>query len=241
MHSIKPRIVLSRCFCEAVRYDGNQIYNPFVEKLKKYTQIITVCPEVDSGLPVPRERIFLVKNKDYRLYYRGKDITESLQRFSESFLTDIKDIDGFLLKSKSPSCGVTGAKTYINPDGTGFIGRRQGLFAKNVKERFPYLPIEDELRLENIYIRFSFLSRIFLYAYYREVKNRNDFLLQYREILELFNKKGLKDFEKKPDIHSLRRILMRNLPESKIKKVCPNFKSCPKLLVFPQELIYTEK
>ncbi len=237
----KPRIVLSRCFCEPVRYDGKKIYNPFIEKLKKYVDITTVCPEVDIGLGVPRNKIFLIKKQDYRIYYRGKDITESIIDFSKSFISRIGDIDGFLLKSKSPSCGVVGAKTYSNPDGTGFLGRRQGVFARIIKKHFPYLPVEDELKLENLYLRYSFLTRIFLYSYFKNTEDKTFFLTQYGKILSMFNQKSFKIFKKDPQIKNLRNILKRNISEKKIKSICPKLENCPELIVFPENLLYTEK
>ena len=37
-------------FFDHVRYDGGIIIDPFVEKLKSYVDVITVCPEMDIGL-----------------------------------------------------------------------------------------------------------------------------------------------------------------------------------------------
>jgi hypothetical protein len=54
----KPRIGISSCLLGGrVRYDGQHKYDVFlVETLGKYVEYVPVCPEVECGLPVPRER-----------------------------------------------------------------------------------------------------------------------------------------------------------------------------------------
>ena len=41
-----------------------------------------------------------------------KDFTDEINKFSQSFLSELKEIDGFILKGRSPSCGVNGVKVY---------------------------------------------------------------------------------------------------------------------------------
>lgn len=169
----KPVIVLSRCINkEAVRYNGGIIVDEFSQKLENYVNFITVCPEVDIGLPIPRPPVILAKFDD-KIHMidpeNKKDYTELMENFSKKFLSSLKEVDGFLLKAKSPSCGVGDTKLYQkNLKGT--MGKTDGLFSKLAKEFYPHLPVEDEGRLNDFWIRQNFLTKIFAYAEFRELK-----------------------------------------------------------------------
>jgi uncharacterized protein YbgA (DUF1722 family)/uncharacterized protein YbbK (DUF523 family) len=165
----KPKILISRCFFEPVRYDGGITSDPFVEKLKKYIEPITFCPEVALGLGIPRSRILITKIKDTERLIQpetGRDLTEDMIKVCKSALTEFKEIDGFLLKAKSPSCGVKSTKLYQNER---VIGKTSGFFARLTERNFPYLPLEDEGRLKDLKIRDHFLTRIFAFAELREL------------------------------------------------------------------------
>ncbi|MGC8804414.1 MAG: DUF523 domain-containing protein, partial [Candidatus Ratteibacteria bacterium] len=138
-HFARPVIVLSACLnSEPVRYNGEIIRDAFVEKLKNFVDVITVCPEIEIGLSVPRDPIKLYFEKDtYRIYQTktGLDLTAKLIRFSTEFLNHLKNIDGFLLKGKSPSCGFSGTKVYRDKNAKDILKRGMGLFAQIVKEK----------------------------------------------------------------------------------------------------------
>ncbi len=169
----KPRIVLSRCINkEFVRYNGGIIKDDFVEKLEKYVELITVCPEVDIGMPVPRPSLLLAKigEKIKMIEPNTKtDYTDKMEEFSVSFLKNLGEIDGFLLKAKSPSCGVKDAKLYKH-DLKSPLGKTNGIFADYAINFFPYVPVEDEGRLRDFWIRQDFLTKIFAYADFRRLK-----------------------------------------------------------------------
>ncbi len=165
----KPKIVISRCFFEPVRYDGGITSDPFVEKLKKHIEPITFCPEVTLGLGIPRPRILITKIKDTERLIQpetGRDLTEDMIKVCKEALAEFKEVDGFLLKAKSPSCGVKSTKLYQNER---VIGKTNGFFAKLASQYFPYLPLEDEGRLRDSKIRDHFLTRIFAFAELRKL------------------------------------------------------------------------
>ncbi|MGB9615033.1 MAG: DUF523 domain-containing protein, partial [Fervidobacterium sp.] len=85
---VKPRIVVSKCFFEHTRYDGGIISSDIVKKLEKYCEFIKVCPEVEIGLPIPREPIdiFLIDG-NYRLMNKSQsiDLTDKMILFSKNF------------------------------------------------------------------------------------------------------------------------------------------------------------
>jgi uncharacterized protein YbgA (DUF1722 family)/uncharacterized protein YbbK (DUF523 family) len=172
--SIKPVVVVSKCITfEPVRWNGQTIASDFVEKLKPYVNFVPVCPEVEIGLGVPRDpiRIVLV-NGEKRLLQpaTGLDFTEKMKSFSESFLNSLNAVDGFILKSGSPSSGFKNVKVYPSTEKVASIAKSPGFFGGAAIQKFPNLAIEDERRLLNPRIREHFLTKLFTLASFREVK-----------------------------------------------------------------------
>jgi len=203
----RPLIVLSACLnSEPVRYNKEIIHDLFVEKLKRFVDIITVCPEVSIGLGVPREPVKIYVSGDtFRIFQPATqvDYTEKMRGFSLSFLKNLPVVDGFLLKGKSPSCGYSGTKIYRDKNAKGIIRRGRGLFAQIVKEKFTDKPVEDELRLKNQQIRQHFLTRIFSFAEMRNlekniksIKQMIDFHTKYKYLLMLYSQKNLSQLGK---------------------------------------------
>ncbi|MCX7654601.1 MAG: DUF523 and DUF1722 domain-containing protein [Fervidobacterium sp.] len=184
MEFAKPKLVVSRCFFEHTRYDGGMISSDIVKQLEKYCDITRICPEVEIGLPIPREPIdvFLI-NGQYHLMNKSQsmDLTEKMIYFSRNFAMRIKNekIDGMILKAKSPSCGLNDAKLY-GPNGR-IISKTAGLFAKTMIEQLTDLAIESEMRLTNDRIRFEFLTFIFTLASFRKVRTKRH-LIEFHSI-----------------------------------------------------------
>ncbi|MDW8032763.1 MAG: DUF523 and DUF1722 domain-containing protein [Aquificaceae bacterium] len=172
----KPRIVVSACLnLKPVRYNGQEVRDEFVLKLLPYCEVLEVCPEVAIGLGVPRERVIVYRRENsFGLSQpsTGLELTEKMESFAETFLKTLQGVDAFLLKSKSPSCGVSNTKVYRDPEGREFHSKGRGLFALKVLDRFEYLPVEDEGRLKDKEIREHFLTRLFSVAELRENKER---------------------------------------------------------------------
>ncbi len=64
MNFNRPKIVVSKCLeFDHCRYDGQLINNKYIHKLKDHVDFITICPEVEIGLGVPRDPIHLVRVK----------------------------------------------------------------------------------------------------------------------------------------------------------------------------------
>lgn len=169
-----PRVVISKCLGFArCRWNGLTIADEFVERLKPHVDFLTVCPEVEIGLGVPRDPIRLVfEEKKLRIKQpaTGVDFTNKMQEFCSTFLSSIKDIDGFILKSRSPSCGIKEVKIYPDIGKSAALQKGSGLFGSAVQTRFPCYPVEDEGRLRNFAIREHFLKRLFTLSRFRAVK-----------------------------------------------------------------------
>ncbi|KAJ50949.1 uncharacterized protein YbbK (DUF523 family)/uncharacterized protein YbgA (DUF1722 family) [Clostridium tetanomorphum] len=202
----KPRICVSRCLgFEACRYNGQMSPQDFIEKLKDKVEIITVCPEVQIGLPIPRESLRIVKEKE-ELYLiqpkTEKDFTREMVEFSKEFIENLENIDGFILKSRSPSCGIKDVKVYIGRGKSSASEKGRGFFAEKVINKFPNYPIEDEGRLTNYKIRERFLTRIYINAAFREIKYGNsmgelvEFHSKNKMLLMAYNQKIQKELGK---------------------------------------------
>ncbi len=175
----RPRIVSSKCIeFEPCRYNGLIIRSSIVENLKKCAEFYPVCPEVEIGLGIPRDPVRVVEAEGKMELFQPateKIFTKKMQDFSESFLNSLYDVDGFILKNRSPSCGVKNIKVYYGFKNPGSRRGGVGLFARKVLDKFSDLPVEDEGRLRNLAIRENFLTRLFTLAEFREITEKGDF------------------------------------------------------------------
>ncbi|MBN1400674.1 MAG: DUF1722 domain-containing protein [Anaerolineae bacterium] len=169
-----PRIVISKCIeFEHCRWNGMIISSDVVKLLKPYVEFIPVCPEVGIGLGVPREPVRIVEvDGTPQLYQPATDTywTEAMRAFASQTLDGLPEVDGFLLKGRSPTCGLKDVKVYPDRPKAMPANKGVGLFAAAVLERYPQLAVEDEGRLTNFAIREHFLTRIFTWAALRRTR-----------------------------------------------------------------------
>ncbi len=170
----KPVVVLSRCLeLEPVRYNAQVIPYDFVRQLEPYVTYLPVCPELEIGLGVPRDPVRIVAvDGEARLLQptTDRDLTSEMVEFSDRFLSSLGEIDGFILKNRSPSCGITDVKIYQGTDKSAPAKKGAGFFGGRVLERYQGLAIEDEGRLRNYKIRDHFLTKLFALARFRQLK-----------------------------------------------------------------------
>ncbi len=163
------RIGVSACLLgEEVRFDGGHKRDRFLaDILASYIEWVPVCPEVEMGLGTPREPMRLVQaGTGVRMMTTrtGIDHTEGMQAWARRRLRalEAEDLCGYVLKSKSPSCGMERVKVYAPHGGMPARGGR-GLFAEALMQRFPALPVEEEGRLADARLRDNFIERVFAY------------------------------------------------------------------------------
>ncbi|MGQ9586280.1 MAG: YbgA family protein [Anaerolineae bacterium] len=170
----RPCVVVSKCLgFAACRYNGQTIPDAFVASLEPYVGFVLVCPEVEIGLGVPRDpvRVVLVDGERRLLQpATGLDVTEQMWAFAQAFLGSLEAVDGFILKGRSPSCGIQEVKVYPPGEKVAAVGKAEGFFGGAVKERFPGWPIEEEGRLRNFRLREHFLTRLFTLARFRQAR-----------------------------------------------------------------------
>jgi uncharacterized protein YbgA (DUF1722 family)/uncharacterized protein YbbK (DUF523 family) len=169
----RPVVVVSECLgFGAVRYNGQILRSRFVEGLRSHVDFLHTCPEVGVGLGVPREPVRLV-DRDGRLRMvqpaTSRDLTGEMEAWSREFLDGVGPVDGFILKSRSPTCGIGDVRIYGSDDGP-VTSKESGLFARQVLERIPLAAVEDDGRLTNLKIRHHFLTTLFTVARFRGVR-----------------------------------------------------------------------
>lgn len=168
------RIGISSCLLgNRVRYDGGHKLDRYIrDTLGQYFQFIPVCPELECGLPVPRESMRLVGNPAApRLMTTrtGIDLTDRMLAWAPKRLQALEreELCGFIFKKDSPSSGMQRVKTY---NSSGVAQRKgSGLFAKAFMDHFPLLPVEDEGRLNDPKLRENFIERIFALKRWRSL------------------------------------------------------------------------
>ena len=137
-----------------------------VKTLGRFVEWVGVCPELESGLGVPRESMRLVQmHREIRLV-TGKtanDHTDTVGRYTVRRLEEIAEqgLCRFVLKKDSPTCGLERVRVY-NASGVPTRDGR-GLFAAALVERFPTLPVEEEGRLVDPRLRENVIECIFAY------------------------------------------------------------------------------
>ena len=169
----KIKLGISSCLLgKKVRYDGGHKLDPFLtDTLGHYVEWVSVCPEVECGLPVPREAMRLVGNpENLRLVtIRSKvDHSARMAAWTKKKVAELEKagLCGFVFKSRSPSSGMRDVKIY-SPDGMP-VGTGSGIFAKAFQNRLPLIPVEDEGRIHDPALRENFIERVFTFKRWRE-------------------------------------------------------------------------
>lgn len=161
------------------RYDGIGANDKFViGTLQKYFDTVAYCPETIIW-GSPREAIRQVHTEDGELNIVTStknpiNVTKELVEVSHKCSDKIKDDDlcGFILKSSSPTCGMERVKIY-KPFNAPSEKKGVGVFAKQIKDKYPYLPVEEEGRLQDAWLRENFLMQIFAYKHLHGFLNSN--------------------------------------------------------------------
>ncbi len=166
-HNVGPliRLGISSCLLgHEVRYDGGDKRNQCIlETLGPLVEWVPVCPEAEIGLGIPRPPIQLEGSvSDLRLIMpsTGDDLTETMKTYARNRVRELQEIgiDGFVFKSKSPSCGMERVKVFDQEGASAPSG--VGAFARILMEMWPDLPVEDEGRLLDPALRDHFVEQI---------------------------------------------------------------------------------
>jgi len=170
----KIRIGISSCLLgENVRYDGGHQLDRYLrDTLGQYVEYVPVCPEVEMGLPTPREALRLVEREDgpHLVFARsGGDVTEQMLDWARRRVRELEkeELCGFIFKARSPSRGMERVKLY---DKNGVPHEEGvGLFARVFMEHFPLVPVEEDGRMHDARLRENFIECIFTFRRWRRL------------------------------------------------------------------------
>ncbi|MDX1301437.1 DUF523 and DUF1722 domain-containing protein [Photobacterium sp.] len=150
-----------------VRFDGGHKRNRFVaEDLAQYFQFQPVCPEVGIGLPTPRPAIRLLDMDGEQRLVGTKDAsqdhTQKMMIFSDKKIPQLQEQElcGYIVCAKSPTCGMERVKLYM-ANGNTIPGGTTGIFTRKLMEKMPWLPVEEDGRLQDPVLRENFVFRVF--------------------------------------------------------------------------------
>jgi uncharacterized protein YbgA (DUF1722 family)/uncharacterized protein YbbK (DUF523 family) len=175
----KIKLGISTCLLgENVRYDGGHKLDRFLtDTLGQYVEYVPVCPEVECGLPIPRESMHLEGDPDSPRLVTTRtkqDMTDRMVQWARNRVSELEKegLCGFIFKSDSPSSGMERVRVY-NEKGMP-VKKGVGMFARIFMEHFPLLPVEDEGRLHDLKLRENFIERIFTLKRWREALERKE-------------------------------------------------------------------
>jgi uncharacterized protein YbgA (DUF1722 family)/uncharacterized protein YbbK (DUF523 family) len=134
---------------------------------------VPVCPEVECGLPVPREAMRLEGDASAPRLMTVRTRVDKTRQMLDWAVRRVKELEGedlcgFVFKANSPSSGMERVRVYDAHGVPRKIG--SGLFARAFIEHFPLLPVEDEGRLHDPGLRENFIERIFCLTRYRRMR-----------------------------------------------------------------------
>lgn len=162
------RIGISACLLgEPVRHDGGHKHDRFLtDTLGRFFEWVSICPEVEVGMGTPREAIHLLRDgSQIRLVgtRTRTDHTDTMRKYARHRVRQLSalDLSGFILKKNSPSCGLERVRVHDDKGPVTQTGR--GLFAAELADQLPNLPIEEEGRLREPRLRENWIERVFAY------------------------------------------------------------------------------
>jgi uncharacterized protein YbgA (DUF1722 family)/uncharacterized protein YbbK (DUF523 family) len=163
------RLGVSSCLLgNHCRYDGlGSKYDFITDQLSEYFELVPYCPEVEV-FGAPRETIRLISSDGEidAINNKSKEsVKDKLSDISNTIVDDIakESLCGFILKSKSPTCGMERVKVYDSD--TNYSEKSGvGIFAQKLMQRYPYLPVEEEGRLNDAWLRENFLMQVICYS-----------------------------------------------------------------------------
>jgi len=223
----KIKLGISTCLLgKNVRYDGGHKLDRFLtDTLGGYVEYVPVCPEVECGLPIPRESMHLEGDPDSpRLVTtRSKqDMTDRMFQWARKRVIELEkdNLCGFIFKSDSPSSGMERVKVY-NEKGMP-VKRGVGMFARIFMEHFLLLPVEEEGRLHDPNLRENFIERIFTLKRWREILSKKE---SRGTLVEFHTKHKLLILSHSPKYYQMMGKLVAKAKEIPIKELYQQYQA----------------
>jgi uncharacterized protein YbgA (DUF1722 family)/uncharacterized protein YbbK (DUF523 family) len=183
---MKIKVGISSCLLgNQVRFDGGHKHSRMcTESLSRYFEFVAECPEVGIGMSIPRRPIRLIGdvNSPRSVYTHDQrvDFTDKLIEFGQKKAIEHSDLCGYIFMKDSPSCGVFRVKVY-QESGYPAAEPGRGLYARAIMDANPLLPVEESGRLSDAFLRENFITRVFAYHNWQELKKKG---LTHQAIIE---------------------------------------------------------
>ena len=138
------------------RYDGTGKPEESILAMQSEHRLLAFCPECGCMLGVPRPEIHLELQGDAVRLLRESDrtdLTEVMELFSVNEIRRLlfSGVTGFIVKSRSPSCGFTDTPLVGGEPGG-------GIFVRKLLEIVPDIPVIDENSWRTAELRAKFLE-----------------------------------------------------------------------------------
>lgn len=183
---MKIKVGISSCLLgNEVRFDGGHKHSRLCsETLSRYFDFVTECPEVGIGMTIPRKPIRLIGDVEspqvVAVHDNTINFTDKMTKFSQEKAQQMDDLCGYIFMKNSPSCGVFRVKVY-QENGYPAADTGRGIYAKAVMEANPLLPVEESGRLADAALRENFITRVFAYHHWQQLKQQG---FSYHKIIE---------------------------------------------------------
>ena len=154
----QPKILISACLLgNPVRYDGTDLFldHPLIKKWLDQERLITICPEVEGGMSVPRAPAEIINGdgksvlggKSRVMDIEGEDVTNSFIKGALKTLKMALDNDcvAAILTEHSPSCGSN--RVY---DGSFTKTKRDGVGVTTSMLEQNHIPVFNQEQLEDL-------------------------------------------------------------------------------------------
>lgn len=172
----RPKLGVSACLLgKPVRFDGGHKKNNFIlNQLSQYMDFVSSCPEAEAGFGTPRPTMQLrQEDNGVRLVFSKdptNDITDRMKQFSLEKVQALSELDGFIFKKDSPSCGVFRVPVVVHKSG---MRNREGigLFAEAFMQQHPLIPVEEEGRLNDSALCENFFERVYAYKRWKMIES----------------------------------------------------------------------
>lgn len=162
----QPKVGISACLTgQQVRYDGGNKYHQLIQQeLAPWLNLLSICPEVEAGLGIPRPPVQLIKMSETVLALGVEDdtlnVTKTLTDTSKK-LTErrCEGLSAYIVKARSPSCGAGSTPIYDMEKNQLKLG--DGLFVQALKTAHPHIVIMDESSFSDIQVCREFVKQCY--------------------------------------------------------------------------------
>ena len=237
----KPVIAVSACLAgQKVRHNGDSAELRLLTKeWSNHLDLLTICPEIEIGMEVPRPATVLVKDEEKLKLVNQQnsmDYTNKMLEYSQiqSDYLASAGICGFIFKNDSPSCGLEKVEVY-NTDLSEVTRNGRGLFATVFTAFNPHIPTIEGEKLDDVEQAEHFLARVHFFHEW-QIKGKNGW--NANKIMQFHNENKLFLLSRAPQ---MKRVLGRLIATRLDEKAHPEIIALEYMTKAQKALHFTTK